>query len=306
MKKIILTGGGSAGHVNPNIALLPTLLNNDYKVYYIGSKNGIEKTLISPLNINYFEISTGKLRRYLDIKNLTDSFKVLKGVMDSYKILKTIKPTVVFSKGGFVSVPVVIAAKILNIPTIIHESDITPGLANKIAFSFADKICVTFPETKLKINKKNVILTGSPIREEIFKGKKEEAYKICNFEKTKKILLFMGGSLGSNKINSTLRSCLDELLKNYQIIHLCGNGNVDKSINKNGYFQMEYAHKELPHFLKCCSLVISRAGSNSICEIAALQKPSLLIPLSKKASRGDQILNAQSFEKQGFNSKNFN
>lgn len=301
MKNIILTGGGTAGHVNPNIALIPFLKEKGYNISYIGSKNGIEKELIKPLNIDYYEISSGKLRRYLDFKNVTDAFKVLKGVTEATSLIKKLKPNIIFSKGGFVSVPVVIGGYFNKIPVIIHESDITPGLANKISIPFAKKICTTFPEALNNIPKEKGILTGTPIRKEIFEGKKDTGKKITNFKTEKPVLLCMGGSLGSVKINLALRECLQTLLKDFNIIHLCGKNNIDLSFNNiEGYFQIEYANEELPHLLAYSNIIVSRAGSNAICEILALKKPNLLIPLSKNASRGDQILNANSFKKQGF------
>ncbi len=302
MKKIILTGGGTAGHVTPNIALIPQLKENNYNISYIGSKDGIEKTLITPLGIDYYEISTGKLRRYIDLKNITDAFRVLKGVQEATSLIKKLKPDIVFSKGGFVSVPVVIGAYLNKIPVIIHESDISPGLANKLSIPFAKKVCATFPEALKNIPKDKGILTGSPIREELFKGSKEKGLAICKFEDKKPILLVMGGSLGSVKINTVLRNCLNELLKDMNIIHICGKNNLDNNINKKGYFQIEYANEELKDLLSACDIVLSRAGSNAICELLALKKPNLLIPLSKEASRGDQILNANSFKAQGFSS----
>lgn len=300
MKKIVLTGGGTAGHVNPNIAIIPFLKEKGYNISYIGSKDGIEKTLIKPLGIDYYEISTGKLRRYLDFKNVTDSFRVIKGISDATSIIKKIKPNIIFSKGGFVSVPVVIGGYFNKVPVIIHESDISPGLANKICIPFAKKVCATFPEALQNIPKDKAILTGTPIREELFKGSKEQGLKICKFKINKPIILVMGGSLGSVKINNVLRECLDTILKDLNVIHLCGKNNLDKNINKEGYYQLEYASDELKHLLAATDLVISRAGSNAICELLALKKPNLLIPLSKNASRGDQILNANSFKKQGF------
>lgn len=300
MKKIVLTGGGTAGHVNPNIALIPFLKKEGYNISYIGSKNGIEKQLVNNLDIKYYEISTGKLRRYLDFKNLTDAFKVIKGVSDATSIIKKIKPDVIFSKGGFVSVPVVIGGYLNKVPVIIHESDITPGLANKISIPFCKKVCATFPEALVNIPKDKAVLTGTPIRQELFKGNKQKGLNICGFKDNKPIILVMGGSLGSVKINTVLRNCLDKLLVDFNVIHLCGKNNLDKTINKIGYYQIEYATDDLPHLLKASDFVISRAGSNSICELLALKKPNLLIPLSKNASRGDQILNANSFKKQGF------
>lgn len=301
MKKIILTGGGTAGHVTPNIALIPELKQRGYEIHYIGSKDGIEKKLITDLGIPYYEISTGKLRRYFDWKNFTDPFRVLKGFSDARRIIKKIQPNVIFSKGGFVSVPVVIAAKKCKVPAIIHESDMTPGLANKICIPSAVKVCCNFPETVKCLPEGKAVLTGSPIREELFNGNSKAGLDFCHFNDTKPVLLIIGGSLGSKAVNQAVRNILPELLKQWQIIHLCGKGNLDESLNNTqGYVQFEYIQDELPDLFAAADLVISRAGANAICELLALQKPNILIPLSAAASRGDQILNAKSFESQGF------
>lgn len=301
MKKIILTGGGTAGHVTPNIALLPELKERGYEIHYIGSKDGIEKKLIEALSIPYYPISSGKLRRYFDWKNFTDPFRVLKGFSDAKKLIKQIRPDVIFSKGGFVTVPVVKAAKQCHVPAIIHESDMTPGLANRLCIKSAYKVCCNFPETVSCLLDGKAVLSGSPIREELFKGSAENGRRFCGFTNDKPVLLIIGGSLGSRAINQAVRSLLPELLKTWQIIHLCGKGNLDESLNDcSGYKQFEYIQKELPDLFAASDIVISRAGANAICELLALKKPAILIPLSAAASRGDQILNAKSFEKQGF------
>ena len=302
MKKIVMTGGGTAGHVTPNIALMPTLQKEGYEISYIGSYDGIEKRLIEEQNIPYYGISSGKLRRYFDVKNFSDPFKVLKGYGQSIKLLKRIKPDVVFSKGGFVSVPVVLAARHCHIPAIIHESDITPGLANRIAIPKATKVCCNFPETLKYLPADKAVLTGSPIRSNLFTGNKERAFALCKFEDhSKSTLLVVGGSSGSKVINTAIRNLLPELIKTYNIIHLCGKGNVDNELlGTVGYAQFEYADEELSDMFALADLVISRAGANAICELLALHKPNILIPLSAAASRGDQILNANSFRSQGF------
>lgn len=302
MKKIVMTGGGTAGHVTPNIALLPALRSEGYEISYIGSYEGIEKRLIEEQGIPYYGISSGKLRRYFDPKNFSDPFKVLKGYGQSIKLLKKLKPDVVFSKGGFVSVPVVLAARHCKIPAIIHESDLTPGLANRIAIPRATKVCCNFPETLSYLPKEKAVLTGSPIREELLSGNAESAFSLCRFENhSKRVILIIGGSSGSRAINTAIRGLLPELIKNYNIIHLCGKGNLDPSLDVvAGYAQFEYANKELADMFKLADLVISRAGANAICELLALRKLNILIPLSAAASRGDQILNANSFRSQGF------
>ncbi|MFR4351861.1 MAG: undecaprenyldiphospho-muramoylpentapeptide beta-N-acetylglucosaminyltransferase [Roseburia sp.] len=302
MKKIVMTGGGTAGHVTPNIALLPALQKKGYEITYIGSYEGIEKRLIEEQGIPYYGISSGKLRRYFDPKNFSDPFKVLKGYRQSVKLLKKLKPDVVFSKGGFVSVPVVLAARHWKIPVIIHESDLTPGLANRIAIPKATKVCCNFPETINYLPKEKAVLTGSPIREELLSGDAAKGFGLCHFrERSKPTILIIGGSSGSRAINTAIRNLLPELLKNHNIIHICGKGNLDDTLDSvPGYAQFEYANQELADLFALAELVISRAGANAICELLALRKPNILIPLSIAASRGDQILNANSFRAQGF------
>lgn len=301
MKKIILTGGGTAGHVTPNIALLPSLKKAGYDISYIGSYEGIEKKLIEEQNIPYYGISSGKLRRYLDIKNFTDPFRVLKGFSEAKKLMKQIQPDILFSKGGFVSVPVVFAAKHYKIPVIIHESDMTPGLANKLSLPMATKICCNFPETIKLLPEGKAVLTGSPIRAELHKGTRNIGLKFAGLSTGKPVILVIGGSQGSAAINQAVRAILSQILTKYQVIHICGKDNLDNSLkNRAGYAQFEYVKNELKDVFAAADLIISRAGANAICEILSLRKPNILIPLSKAASRGDQILNADSYQKQGF------
>ena len=301
MKKIILTGGGTAGHVTPNLALIPSLKERGYEIRYIGSYQGIEKKLIEDAGIPYDGISSGKLRRYFDLKNFSDPFRVLKGYGEACKLLKTYKPDVVFSKGGFVSVPVVLAAKRYRIPAIIHESDMTPGLANKLSIPSAKKICCNFPETLKYLPADKAVLTGSPIREELLKGDRLSGLQYAHLSAEKPVILVIGGSLGSVTVNRAVRSLLPRLLSDYQVVHICGKGNLDEAlIGTTGYVQYEYVDAPLRHLFAAADLIVSRAGANSICEILALRKPNVLIPLSAAASRGDQILNAASFAKQGF------
>lgn len=301
MKRIILTGGGTAGHVTPNIALLPKLRERNYDIHYIGSYDGIERKLIEDMDIPYYGISSGKLRRYFDVKNFSDPFRVLKGYSQARRLMKQLKPDVVFSKGGFVSVPVVLAAKKKKVPVIIHESDMTPGLANKLSIPSAEKICCTFPETLGHLPEGKAVLTGSPIRRELLFGNKLNALKFCNFTANKPVLLVIGGSQGSVAVNDAIRGVLPELLKTFQVIHLCGKGKLDTSLTHlEGYIQFEYIKEELADLFALADVCVSRAGANAICELLALRKPNLLIPLSAAASRGDQILNAESFENQGF------
>lgn len=301
MKKLLLTGGGTAGHVTPNIAMLPLLKEEGYDISYIGSYNGIEKTLITEQGIPYYGIATGKLRRYFDVKNLTDPFRVIKGCFEARKLIRQLKPDVVFSKGGFVSVPVVLAAHREHIPVIIHESDMTPGLANKICIPYASKVCCNFPETVSMIPDNKGVLTGTPIRAELSQGNRQAGLDLCHFTSSKPVIMVIGGSLGALHVNEAVRSILPNLLERFQVVHLCGKGKVDESFySTTGYYQFEYIDKELKDLFAAADIVISRAGANAIFELLSLSKPNLLIPLPAGASRGDQILNAESFRKQGF------
>lgn len=300
-KKIILTGGGSAGHVTPNIALIPKLKEAGYDIFYIGSHNGIEKKLIMDLGVPYYGISSGKIRRYFDVKNFTDPFRVIKGLADANSIIRKIKPDIVFSKGGFVTVPVVLAAKLNRIPAIIHESDMTPGLANKLCISSAAKICCNFPETLTYLPSEKAVLTGLPIRKELLSGSKLHALQFTGLSANRPVILVIGGSLGAVSINQAIRAALPELLKEFQVVHICGKDKVDPSFASiSGYVQYEYIKEELKDIFALADIVVSRAGANAICELLALRKANILIPLPAKSSRGDQILNAKSFEKQGF------
>lgn len=301
MKKIVLTGGGTAGHVTPNIALLPALKKAGYEITYMGSHDGIEKKLISDFDIPYVGISAGKFRRYFDLKNFTDPFRVMKGFSEAKKFLKEYRPDIVFSKGGFVSVPVVRAAAALKIPCILHESDMTPGLANKLCVSVAKKVCCNFPETLKLLPEEKAVLTGSPIRSELSRGNKIEGLNMCGFSANKPVIMVIGGSLGAANVNKAVRDALPGLLADYQVVHLCGKDKVDNLLlNTPGYKQFDYVKTELKDLFAMADLVISRAGANAICELLALKKPNILIPLPAASSRGDQLLNARSFESQGF------
>ncbi|ENH96270.1 undecaprenyldiphospho-muramoylpentapeptide beta-N- acetylglucosaminyltransferase [Gracilibacillus halophilus YIM-C55.5] len=300
-KRIIFTGGGTAGHVMVNVAIIPEFIKDGWTVDYIGSKAGIERELISSIDqVTYHPISTGKLRRYFSKENFKDPFKVLKGTMQAHRIIGQKKPAVIFSKGGFVSVPVLIAARMRGIPAVIHESDFTPGLANKIAIPFAKKVLATFPETTKYLPEKKAKWIGAVVRDELFTGEQKRGYQITGFNRGKNVLLIMGGSAGSKRMNQAVREGLDQLLRQFQIIHICGKDNIDESIKQEGYVQYEYVQDELKDLLAISDIVCSRAGANAIFEFLALHKPMLLIPLSRHASRGDQIVNAESFEKQGY------
>ncbi|HOB19374.1 MAG TPA: undecaprenyldiphospho-muramoylpentapeptide beta-N-acetylglucosaminyltransferase [Candidatus Atribacteria bacterium] len=302
MNRIVLTGGGTAGHVTPNLALIPELKKQGWEIHYVGTEKGIEKQLISGVEgVTYHSVKTGKLRRYFDLKNLTDPFRVIAGVGQSVALISKLKPRIIFSKGGFVSVPVVIGGWLNRVPVIVHESDITPGLANKIATRFAKYVCATFPETVNHFKSGKAVHTGTPIRPELFKGVRERGLSLCGFKDDKPVILVMGGSQGSVAINKAIQENLPRLSRRFYIAHICGKNNINEAlIGHPDYMQFEYVDAELPHLMAIADLVVSRAGANSIFEFLALKIPALLIPLPLNASRGDQILNARSFEKQGF------
>lgn len=298
-RRILFTGGGSAGHVTPNLAIIELLQKNNVEVFYIGSHH-IEKKIISDLKIPFYEISSGKLRRYLSFKNFIDVFKILWGIIQAYFIIFKIRPKIIFSKGGFVSFPVVLAGFLHRIPIIVHEADYTPGLANKLCFPFSSKICLTYAESEKFIRYKNKVeVTGLPVRHQFFSGNKENGLKFLGFTGNKPILLIIGGSLGSEKINSTIRILLDLLLTKFDVVHLCGKGKKDETSKKIGYVQIEYLNHEIYDVMTAADLIISRSGANAVYELIAVKKPAILIPLSKKVSRGDQIENADFVAKKG-------
>lgn len=301
--KIVLTGGGTAGHVSPNLALIPALEADGWEIVYIGSSNGIEKQLVAEAGIPYYGISSGKLRRYFSWQNFIDPFKVIKGIFDAFFAIAKVKPKVVFSKGGFVTVPVIFASWLQRIPVIIHESDFSSGLANRLSIPFATKICVTFPETVKHLSKyaSKVKHTGLPIRPDILKGDAAKGREFCGIYGDLPVLFVVGGSTGSAKINQAVRSVLDNLTQTYQVVHACGKGNLDPHLkNYPRYQQHEYLGTELADVLALADVVVSRSGANAVFEFLTLRKPNLLIPLSKSSSRGDQILNAKSFQSRGY------
>lgn len=298
-KTILLTGGGTAGHVTPNLALLPQLRAEGYSIHYIGTVDGIERELLKEeKGVSYHAISAGKLRRYFSLKNFVDPFRVVKGMFQARRIIRDVKPDVVFSKGGYVSVPVVIAAH-GKAPVITHESDYTPGLANRIAARFADTICVTFEDTLQYVGKKGVY-TGTPVRPALFQGKAAKGLAFTGFTGSRPILLAMGGSQGAQAINEVLRQALPGLTQTFDVIHLCGRGKLAPSIDNPAYAQYEYISEELPDLLACADIILSRAGANAVYEFLALAKPALLIPLPFASSRGDQLLNARYFARKGY------
>lgn len=315
-KHILFTGGGSAGHVTPNIAIIEKLLSEslaadaatDWRISYIGSRCGIERELLAPFaarGVAYYAIATGKLRRYFSWRTFIDPFKIVYGIAQAWWLCRKLKPDVIFSKGGFVSFPVVVAGWLWRIPVILHESDLTPGLANKLCYPFATKVCLTFAASTryfaAQNDKGKIIVTGTPIRASLLHGDAARGLALAGFAANKKTLLIIGGSLGAGRINQVLRQALPRLINDLdlQIIHICGAGKIVSNINYPEYKQFEYVHAELADLFAAANLVISRAGANSVYELLSLKKPHIFIPLSKQASRGDQIDNALYFAKQG-------
>ena len=296
-KTIVLTGGGTAGHIMPNLALLPEISKYYDKVYYLGSKNSMEEKIIKNYkNITFISIPTTKLVRALTLKNLAMPFKLIKSICKTKKIIKSINPDVIFCKGGFVSVPVAIAGKMCKIPVVSHESDYSMGLANKIILKFAKAMCTSFEDTSK--SSKKCVFTGCPIRQDIFLGNKNNLFLKANFDSKKPIVLFFGGSLGALKINQAVIASIHELLKRYNVLHITGKNNKTP-IKSKDYFQTEFTDS-IQDYFECADIVVCRGGANSLFELLALKKPMLIIPLSKAESRGDQIENAKYFVKKGY------
>ena len=300
MKKIVLTGGGTLGHVTPHLALIPRLQAAGYEIHYIGTENGMEAPKMRAVpGVTYHAVKSGKLRRYFSWQNFTDPFRVIAGAFQSAHLMGKIRPDVVFSKGGFVAVPVVFGAWLRRIPVLCHESDLTPGLANKLCKPFAKRFATTFPECAEALGKK-AEMTGTPLRPELFSGSREKGLQLAGFDGSKPVMLMMGGSSGAQSVNACLREALEELTRTFDVLHICGKGNLDESLDgRPGYCQMEFVDADLPDVLACADMVLSRAGANALCEFQALGRPMLLIPYPKGASRGDQILNAKSLQKRG-------
>jgi UDP-N-acetylglucosamine--N-acetylmuramyl-(pentapeptide) pyrophosphoryl-undecaprenol N-acetylglucosamine transferase len=289
--RVVLTGGGTAGHVIPNIALIPGLKKCGCSLFYIASQYGIENELLDRVGLPVFRIKAGKFRRYFSARNVTDVFRICVGVGQSLFILRRIKADVVFSKGGYVSLPVVIAARALRIPIIVHESDFSVGIANRIGAWFARVICVTHEHTKLALsNRKRVVVTGLPLRDRLVCGDKLKGLEMCQFDKNIPVLLIFAGGLGSTRLNAVIEQALPHLSKRFQIAHVTGK-TKQTPIVQAGYRQFEFVN-EIEHLYACADVVIGRAGATTIAELLALKKPNVLIPLSTKVSRGDQIENA--------------
>jgi len=294
--KICLTGGGTAGHISPNLALLPEIRKYFDKIIYIGGINSMEKKMLkNEKDVKFYEIHTAKLVRKSIFKNIKLPFNLIKGILDSKKILKAERPDVIFCKGGYVSVPVMIAAKQQKIPLFCHESDLSLGLANKIVSKYALKTFTSFKETSQNI--KSGVYSGPIIKKEIIMQTKTAALKNLNIKTSKPVLLITGGSLGAKKINDTIFSCIDSLTKDYYVLHIIGKTHPP-NIKNNNYKVISFTD-HMEDYIAAADYIVSRAGSNTIFELLLKQKPMLLIPL-KKGSRGDQIENAKLFESKGF------
>lgn len=299
-KTVVLTGGGTAGHVTPNLAVIPKLWQLGFHTEYIGTKNGMEREIIDRTKVPYHVISAGKLRRYFSLKNFIDPVKIFAGCLKARRILKRLKPTAVFSKGGFVGVPVVFAAHSLKIPVVLHESDYTPGLANRLCIPRAKTVCVAFESTLSHIPGGKGVYTGLPIRESLLSGDKQNGLAICGFSGKKPVLLIMGGSLGAQALNEVLDAIMSGLTRTYDVIHIRGKQNMAACCAPSGCRPFGYVDDELADLYAAADIMLSRAGATAVFEILALSLPALLVPLPKAQSRGDQIQNAHYFEEKGF------
>jgi len=303
--KIIIAGGGTGGHIIPNIAILESLKKQvkDLDVLYVGSKKGLEAELIPREGYAFETISCGKLRRYFSWENFLDVFRTMAGICQSAWIIAQFKPEVIFFKGGYVGFGMAIAGGLMRKKVIIHESDLKMGLGNRLAARMADKICVSFPETvEAWRGDSRVVLTGNPVRAGLAEGNAEKGWKFSGLKPGKKMILIMGGSQGSKSVNNLIEKNLEDLLKDFQIIHICGKGNLPEyyaklsTTERANYFACEYVGDELKDIYAVTDMMISRAGANTLAEIDFLGKPAILIPLVE-GSRGDQVENAESFVK---------
>lgn len=291
MSHVLFTGGGTAGHVVPVFPVLERLAARGTQLSFVGSNSGLEAQLLADQPVTYYGIAAGKLRRYLSWENLRDAFLVLGGIFQAYWLLGRIDPQVVFSKGGFVSFPVVLAAWLRRVPVVAHESDLTPGLANKLAMPFVDTLCLNFSVTPTGRFRGRVLHTGTPVRPALLHGDATRGRAFLGAQPNERILLVTGGSLGADVLNQTLRDALSELTRQFLVVHVCGPGKA-VTLDNARYRQYEYLTESWGDVLAAADLVVSRAGANTLYELLALGKPNLLVPLSLRASRGDQIENA--------------
>ena len=312
---VVLTGGGTAGHVMPNLAIAPALKKAGFDLVYIGS-HGIEENLVRSAGIKFVQIQSGKLRRYFSLENLLDVFRVFAGTAQSFFLMLRIRPACVFSKGGFVAVPVAVGAWLARVPVVSHESDVSPGLANRIISRFASMNLYAFPETSRYFVGRSSRCVGIPVRPEVYSGDRSRGLALCGWSGADAavslpVVLFMGGSQGAKFINDLVAESLPELLLFCRVIHLTGHGKMEapkfsvtqvdalSSQVRDRYKSFEFLNRELPDVMAASDLAVCRAGANSIFEMLAIKKPMILMPL-EKGSRGDQILNAASFKHQGW------
>lgn len=297
----MFTGGGSGGHVTLNLNLIPLFQKNGWQIVYVGSETGIEKELIAKIEgVKYYAIKTGKLRRYFSWQNLKDMFKIPVGVCQAAAIIHKEKPDIIFSKGGFVSFPVVVGGFLNHRKIFMHESDLTPGLANKMSLPFVSKFFTTFIDTvKYVRTPQKVCYIGPVLSDRLKNGDKNKALLMCNFNTEKPIVMFVGGSLGAQSLNKAVLQNIDALLQKFQIIHICGKGQKT-DLERQGYAQFEFVDKEFKDLLAATDIVVTRSGSNAIFEFWSLNIPMLLVPLPSNASRGEQTSNAQNFQSKGF------
>jgi len=302
-KHIVFTGGGTLGHVMPNLPLIEHYQQEGWDVSYIGSKKGEEREKIEALGIRYYAIRTGKLRRYFDWQNFLDIFNVVMAIVQSFFILLKIRPNVVFSKGGYVALPPVVGAWLMRVPIVIHESDMTPGLTTKLSKRFAKKVCVSFQNAAKYFEKSKVTWTGLPVRNLVFEANRARGLEVSGFDGTRPILLTFGGSLGAEFLNTMVREQVKNgKLSAYDVINICGREKLDQSMKFDNYVQFESLADDFLHIMQAADLVITRGGATSLFELLAMQKIHVIVPLSKRASRGDQIHNARYFSELGVSS----
>lgn len=297
-RRILFTGGGTAGHVTPTLALIERLRAEGWEVHYAGSSQGIERDIIEPLGVPYHALATGKLRRYLSLQNLLDLFRVSAGVLQGWRLARRLRPDVVFSKGGFVSVPVVLGARLAGVPVLAHESDFTPGLATRLVAPRVAVVCSNFPQTRIP-GARRLVYTGTPLRAGLLAGQRQRGLAHAGLDGAQPVLLVVGGSLGSQAVNALVRAALPQLLQRFEVIHICGRGNLDPGLTQPGYAQFEFVAEPYADLLAAADLVLSRAGANGLLELLQAGKPTLLVPLGTAASRGDQIENADWAVQQG-------
>ena len=298
-RTIVFTGGGTAGHVLPTKPIITQFQARGDRVIFIGSKSGLERQLVEDWGVEFNEITTGKLRRYLSVENVIDAFRVPLGIVQAWNLLRRAKPNAIFSKGGYVAFPVVFAAWLLRIPVVAHESDLSPGLATRLCAPFVKTQCVSFSQTETKANR--VAVTGTPIRAELLAGDKERARTWLNLASNLKVLVVVGGSLGAEAINQVVHASIGRLTQEFVVIHVCGKGNVKKHLcSVENYYQFEYITEQWGDAIALADVVVSRSGANALFELLSLRKPNILIPLPLAQSRGDQIENAEMAEINGW------